>query len=484
MPDGVDVILTKGNCRNFPHIGDDIGSVIDELAICILQGDGQSEAETFFNCCSGQGNVLAMARETGLAKIYCGQDISKDATQVASLRLRALGGQGEVYCGDVLKDPQFTRTSLKFDRIYGNVPFVSKRDRSGINGKILPLTAKTSIVWDFIEVILQHLDEGGRAVVLVQTGSLFKNTDRQVRQQLIEGKWVEAVMTLPKGLLTYSPLRTSLIVLSHGNESVRMINAENLFTVKSRFVDMNKLDIENLYKLYRATGQDGNRVIVNLENIRSKHFKLLPSAYLMTGVLEFSNGHPLGEVCQIIRGKAITKETLYELHDRGSYYGYVNSANVDTIITLADSTRINVSPQSKYADYEIQETDIVLADRSTIIKVGMAKLNRNEHLIAGSNVLILRPRLGCLEPGYLMMLLMSKTGKKLLDSIQSGARIITITPRALAALVIPVPSFKKQFLMAESFENYLHSAIELEAQLKQVRHKMSRLFEDMDGELE
>ncbi len=483
VPDGVDIILTQGNCRNFPHIGDDIGSVIDELAIRILQGEDRNQAASFFDCCSGQGNVLAMAVETGLAKVYCGQDISKDASQVASLRLRALGWSGEVYCGDVLKDPRFTRTSLKFDRIYGNVPFVSKRERSGINGKVLPLTAKTSIVWDFIDVILQHLDERGRAVVLVQTGSLFKNTDRQVRQQLVEHKLVEAIVTLPKGLLTYSPLRTSMIVLSHGNESIRMINAENLFTAKGRFVDMDRLDIENLYKLYGLPGQDSNRVVVDVETVSGKHFKLLPSSYLPMGDLEFANGRPLGEVCQIIRGKAVTKETLDELHDRISLYGYVNSANVDTIITLAGSTRISVSPQNKYEDYEIQETDIVLADRSTTIKVGMARLNKNEHLIAGSNVLILRPRPECLESGYLMMLFMSKTGRKLLNSIQSGARIITITPRALAALVIPVPAFEKQVLMAESFEEYLNSAIDLEARLKEVRRKMSRLYEDMDGEL-
>lgn len=42
---------------------------------------------------------------------------------------------------------------------------------------------------------------------------------------------------------------------------------------------------------------------------------------------------------------------------------------------------------------------------------------------------------------------------------------------------------EKQVLMAESFKEYLNSANQLEAQLKQVRHKMSRLFEDLDGEL-
>ena len=55
--------------------------------------------------------------------------------------------------------------------------------------------------------------------------------------------------------------------------------------------------------------------------------------------------------------------------------------------------------------------------------------------------------------------------------------------QAMAALVIPVPAFKKQVLMAESFEEYLNSAIDLEARLKEVRRKMSRLYEDMDGEL-
>lgn len=128
-----------------------------------------------------------------------------------------------------ITDPAFERTdtlsqSFKtegaFRYVLANPPFTGSVDEGDLNpnrpwkqGGSKPLTTKSELL--FVWLILDLLEPGGRAAVIVPEGVLFGSTKahRRLRQQLLLDHRVEAVASLPAGVFQpYTGVKTSILV--------------------------------------------------------------------------------------------------------------------------------------------------------------------------------------------------------------------------------------------------------------------------------
>ena len=83
----------------------------------------------------------------------------------------------------------------------------------------------------------------GKAVAVMPCGSLFKETDAEIRRYFVERGLVEAVVTLPDKLFSLAGITTAIIILSHGNDSVRFVDASDIFLKGRRNNTLRETDI-------------------------------------------------------------------------------------------------------------------------------------------------------------------------------------------------------------------------------------------------
>ena len=116
--------------------------------------------------------------------------------------------------GDALERPApLDRSAEGFHCILANPPLGARREESIANHFRIKSTASEAL---FLQHILRSLRPGGRAVVVVPDGLLFRTgTDSHLRKILLEEYRVEAVISLATGaFLPYAGIKTSILVIS------------------------------------------------------------------------------------------------------------------------------------------------------------------------------------------------------------------------------------------------------------------------------
>src|SRR5690606_13603232 len=102
--------------------------------------------------------------------------------------------------------------SDKFDCILANPPWSAHYSWDKVD--YFPIRTPNSESL-FVQHIMASLRPGGRAVIAVPEGFLFRSgPDRQIRKCLLSDLRVEGVISLPQGaFLPYSGVKSSLLVL-------------------------------------------------------------------------------------------------------------------------------------------------------------------------------------------------------------------------------------------------------------------------------
>jgi len=103
----------------------------------------------------------------------------------------------------------------------------------------------------YIKRMLESLNESGKGYVVTGKGPLFRKRDIEARQHLIENNLVDAIITLPAGILRFCPIPLVLTVLNKAKktEDVLFINASEFQSEFGRRVVID--DIERLAEEYR-----------------------------------------------------------------------------------------------------------------------------------------------------------------------------------------------------------------------------------------
>ncbi len=108
----------------------------------------------------------------------------------------------------------------QFDLILANPPFKGAVDYDGVESSLLKTvkTKKTELL--FLSLILRMMKIGGRCAGIIPDGVLFgsSNAHKQLRQTIVEGHKLDAVISMPSGVFKpYAGVSTAILIFTKTN---------------------------------------------------------------------------------------------------------------------------------------------------------------------------------------------------------------------------------------------------------------------------
>jgi len=137
-------------------------------------------------------------------------------------------------------------------------------------------------------------------------------------------------------------------------------------------------------------------------------------------------------------------------------------------------TKIHIEDMKIYAKNAVKKGDILLASRGTQNKAAVVKENYALPLLADQNIYVLRPIDGAVNSYYLNALLNSELGEKILSAIQTGDKIVSLSPNKVREAKIPVISKEKQEKLSKKYAA-------AEAEIAELREKIRIKQQERDG---
>lgn len=326
----------------------------------------------------------------------------------------------------------------------------------------------------YLLFITDFLSDNGKMVAVIPNGHLINSSDREVRKYLVENKMVECIVTLPANLLSNTNININILVISHNNAQVKMVDASQYFTVGRR---QNILSPENMQTILDAVHGMDNYKDVSIEDIISNDYSFLPKRYIEE-VPVFENEIEFGNIIkEIRRGIHISANQLDELLSKEETdYQYLSMAN---FYNINQDLPYLKNVDRKLERYSLSRNDIIISKNGAPVKVGIVpEIKSNKHIIANGNVYIIRLNEELANPYYIKALFESETGMQLLSSITVGAVIPTISLDSLKSLKIPLPPIAEQNKIADGYKKITEEINELQNNIKEKEKQLSSFIAD------
>lgn len=325
-----------------------------------------------------------------------------------------------------------------------------------------------------------------KAVIAVTNRVLFSSgAEQSLRADLLKNNQIEAVISLPSGLLTNTGISFSIIVIDIQGKSshVNFVNGnDERFFSKDRKLGAKLENWQLLLDTLRAGKDESCVVRVPVEQIIANNCYLEVSEYTLPlekkkidEFLRKSQTETLDTVVEIIRlplkqrvAENIAIENVTEAIEITMSdfpeYGYVR--NPSRIIKLEKENK---------TEYFLEPGDILISVKASSGKVAivsdMVKDKENRPWIANQSCLVLRCLKNKIDPKLLFMYLTSNIGQYLLRSISSGASIPIIQLARLKELEIIIPTHEEQHKIMANFDRL----VELQSQMDSIRQEQEQL---------
>lgn len=436
--------------------------------------------EKVFDICGGIGNFLVKAYMNQPNADLYNKEINYKYAAVMMIRARVLEGVEPVKfhteIGNALSafNKDVVEKSGPYDKIFSNHPWrfdspsnelKSSAAFKELKKNIPGIDAASVSDWLFNYLMLTQLKETGKAISIMLNGSTWNLISgcKNARKYFLENGLVEAVIALPPRLFDFTTISTTLIVFSHGNTHVRMVDASEMCTENRRQNIFTAQDIENIVA---ACNEDSSHsVLVDTKKIlEDSNAVIHPSRYLVNDK-PIKDGVALGTVLQEIRrGAPINAQELDKLiTDTPTNYQYVMLKQVNNGMIDKDLPYLRELP-AKYEKFLIPNHGIILSKTGAPFKCAIVDTNTEHQILANGNVFILQVDEEKVNPYYLKALFESAYGTGLLLSICTGSVIRNFTKGALEKLIVPIPPMEKQNYIANKY-----LAIQDEIQIYQKR---------------
>jgi len=397
------------------------------------------------------GSALTYDERKKLSENLVGYDISHDMVRLSLVNLYLHGfADPKIYEYDTLGN--LDRWDDDFDCIETNPPFMTPK--GGVKPhKRFSIQAKKSEVL-FVDYIMEHLNPNGKAGIIVPEGIIFQSATayKALRKMMIDQNFLYAVVSLPPGIFQpYSLVKTSILlmdrVLAKKTKDILFVKVENDgfdLGAQRRPIDKNDLpkatEILKRYKMSIQTGKsfelsDEDKKIASLIPIekisKSGDYNLSGERY--RAVNDYSHVKwpmvDLGEVAEVLKGSAITKNQTIEgtipVVAGGQYPAYFhNEANRSGEV-------ITVSASGAYAGFvNYFEIPIFASDCSTI-----QSKDQNQ-----------------VKTKYLFYILKSKQEE--IYKFQQGGGQPHVYPKDLVNIRIPLPTLEVQQEIVAQLDSY------------------------------
>ncbi len=348
----------------------------------------------------------------------------------------------------------------------------------------------------FLQHIMAALRPGGRAVVVLPEGILFRSgLEEQLRQILLEKYRVEGVISLPQNAFApYTSIKTSILYFSRQQprESVRFYEVSHIAKPKDGLIDQSfKLAVQFAVQMltnpgslkeaktskqeYKSSEELYTREIVEefrkgeisrhlwetpIKNLAARGWELVAKPTGEDAVEQFLQAvrsadpnipiKQLGEVAKVFAGMTNTQASSTLKNEEST------ASNVVRIVRIADihdgkvrfpSLLSNIKNSKSTLQKNLLQPDDLLITRSgSVGKLGVVS-NKIVDAVASNNLVVVRLP-SEISSAYLSVLLHSAIYQEWLKGHAVGSAIQHLSIATLRQLPIPIPSLQVQSSVA------------------------------------
>jgi len=434
----------------------------------------------------GEGSYLITAAMEYPEASFFGYEINSMARAIAAIRGSLVANSVAVTQCDAFTlledDAVGMLPEKKFDFIFSNYPF-AMRLRNYVNhpgvqrliSQYPGLAKATSADWLFHALISELLANNGKAICITTNGSTWNTTDKEIRKQFVEEGRIEAVIALPEKLFSTTSIPTSMIVLSHGNSSIRLVDATGYYTKGRR---VNTFDTEHIDAIADALlGDTEDSKLVSIDDIRRNDYVLNPGRY-MGDAVSFDDGVPFETIIRsITRGAPYTASQLDQIISHTpTDMQYLMLANIQNGIIESSLPYLSeIDP--KYDKYCVHTGSLILSKNGLPYKVAVAQVEEGRRILANGNLYIIDLFEDKADPYYVKAFLESEQGIAQLASITVGATLPNIGIDKLKKITIPLPPMDKQKRIAAAYLAAQDEVAVLKRKLEKAYSRLTHIFD-------
>lgn len=434
------------------------------------------ENDSVLELCSGKGNFfveLALLREN---LKYTGIEYNMAVNFIANIRSSLLDRDISL----VLNDAMTYKAEEKVDKLFANYPFmISIPDIEYIVKDFVDFPdniKRVSSDWIFNLKLVEQMKLNGRAVAIMTNGTTWNSTDRKIREYFVENGLIEATVLLPAKLLPGTSIATTLVIFSHGNTNIKMIDAGENFTKDGRRTILSDNDISDIMELLQKNSNKS--ITISINEIAENDYIINASRYLEKAP-EIKDGVELASIVKsITRGAQVKASYLDENRaSESTPYRYIMISNIsDGDIFFTDNQYLK-DIQANVKKFCIRNNSIVLTKTgSPDFKSAVVQVAKGMEILATGNMFIIEIDEKKANPYYLQALFDSELGRALFKSIYVGSVIPTISLEKLRKLEIPLPSLEEQNIIGEKYKEELERIADLKEKLSTSREKLKKIY--------
>lgn len=264
--------------------------------LCRLACLGLTDVRAAADPTCGSGSLLLRLKNYANVRLYYGQELTSTTYNLARMNMILRGipyRNFDIYNGDTLEHDYFEDN--KFRVQVANPPYSAnwsadkkflEDDRFSQYGKLAP---KSKADFAFVQHMVHHMDEDGRAVVLLPHGVLFRGgAEEIIRKYLIENLNVlDAVIGLPANLFFGTGIPVCVLVLKKdrgsNTDNILFIDASKDFEAGKNQNILREADIDKIVSAYEQRADiEKYAHVATMEEIAENGFNLNIPRYVDT----------------------------------------------------------------------------------------------------------------------------------------------------------------------------------------------------------
>lgn len=415
---------------------------------------------------------------------FVGYEINSSRYLIAMMRSELLGENITIHLQDVFDLADDLTEMPKFDKIFSNYPFGMRLRNLGSSGKYLEqleqrypdISKATSSDWVFNALLCDLLKDGGKAVGIMTNGGTWNGIDLAMRKHFVEAGLVECVISMPAKMFGGTGIPTSMIVLSHENQSVRLVDASEIYQQGRR---QNEFSAEDIEKIVSATQTDGeNSKLISLDELRNNEYSLNLSRYRDNDV-QYENGVAFKSIIRnITRGAACTASQLDEMvSEQETNMQFLMLSNIQNGI-IDEKLPCLKEIDEKLQKYCVKNNSLILSKNGSPFKVAIATVRDGRKVLANGNLYVIELDETKANPYYLKAFFESEQGVAALKRITVGTTIPSIGVDKLKNLIVPLPPLEEQNRVAAKYLAVLDEISVLKIKLEKALSRLNHVFDE------
>lgn len=474
--------LLSGKYNEPKSFTESSSNYISELANDLLEIDGTENIVMDFG--SGTGNFLANVYKKAcenkiVLKDLIGIEINIEQAHISQMALSVLSDGSvnpRIIIGNSLEKVSYTYTKAYVFPPLGLRKLLNSEFRKSFLFQDIYLSNRNTAEWVFIDSMLSGFSVE-RAVALVSGKALFSIADIEYRNKLISSGWLEGIIELPVGSLSFVGTKVYMLIFSKNNKKVKFVDASNVIDVENkRYVNL-ELPVKKIKDIYYSKDAKTKTIdeLIDTQN-------LCPSIITLN-VKEIKNGVELKELAKVLTGNQYTLgvfENKGLIIEQKTGYKILTSSDIENGMVRWELLKSVYIKDNKFDKFAVQYGDVIVTSKSSKVKTVVIDIEPKEKIIVTGGMLIVRPQLDKLNPTYLKMFLDSETGQSILKSVQKGTFVVTITASSLATIKIPMIDITKQQEKAEKYNEKISTITAYKQEIERIENSLKNLFEEED----